>query len=683
VSKIVRFYLPARSRPLRALRRSCQLQGLAWVVSLALCACSSAGESAERGGAGDADAPARQGGATPAGPSGAAPSSLRPMSAFEELPRLRLQLQAAGASSASPTLDNKDHNHYWAEQDGAFVLFDEPGPAVINRFWHTGESKLLYEFLFDGEPEPRLRIAGSALWGAQTAPFVAPLTLDDERSSGGAVSYYPIGFEKSLLIRARPTGEQSLDFYNIGFTRYPDPGDVHTYTGREDMRDAVRAWSAAGDALLGSAPGELAADGGSELVAGVTYTLVELSGPRQISELRFELPALNDPEQAQAVAAQLQQIRLKMYWDGHAEPAVDAGFSDFFAGSGVAPARVRALPIGSENGRFYCFFPMPFEHSARIVLENRGERALPELRYRVVHRASEADFAELGAFHAQFNSVEATELGRDYDLLDVEGSGHYVGVNITFPEHGVTLEGNERVYVDGARSPAIRGTGTEDFFNGGWYFARGSFSTPTHGAQLDDEDGPETIAYRFNLSDPIPFRSAIRIAIQHGAASDNELPYRSVAYYYASDRVRLKQGAALRPADDSDAARHEYSAPGSERVSRTSRFYSDDPEHYTLEGVALVEPSQFRVAIDPDNRGLVLRQLTHADERVQRADVYVDDAWAGRFHAPRSDSALALWEQDLLIPERLTRGKTSLKVRVDPAEDAWDELGYQWFEITP
>jgi hypothetical protein len=32
------------------------------------------------------------------------------------------------------------------------------------------------------------------------------------------------------------------------------------------------------------------------------------------------------------------------------------------------------------------------------------------------------------------------------------------------------LEGDERVFVDGQESPHIYGTGTEDFYESGWYF---------------------------------------------------------------------------------------------------------------------------------------------------------------------------------------------------------------------
>jgi len=64
-----------------------------------------------------------------------------------------------------------------------------------------------------------------------------------------------------------------------------------------------------------------------------------------------------------------------------------------------------------------------------------------------------------------------------------DGQGKFVGVSHTM--RGVSyrgyLEGDERVYVDGARTPQIHGTGTEDFYEGGWYFNRDVFSEPLNG----------------------------------------------------------------------------------------------------------------------------------------------------------------------------------------------------------
>ena len=49
------------------------------------------------------------------------------------------------------------------------------------------------------------------------------------------------------------------------------------------------------------------------------------------------------------------------------------------------------------------------------------------------------------------------------------------------------MEGDERVHFDGSRSPAIYGTGTEDFFSGAYYYNRGRFTLPDHGLTAKED----------------------------------------------------------------------------------------------------------------------------------------------------------------------------------------------------
>ena len=48
--------------------------------------------------------------------------------------------------------------------------------------------------------------------------------------------------------------------------------------------------------------------------------------------------------------------------------------------------------------------------------------------------------------------------------------------------HENFLEGDERIYTDGGRSPLIIGGATETYFNGSWYFCERAFACPVHGA---------------------------------------------------------------------------------------------------------------------------------------------------------------------------------------------------------
>ena len=122
------------------------------------------------------------------------------------------------------------------------------------------------------------------------------------------------------------------------------------------------------------------------------------------------------------------------------------------------------------------------------------------------------------------------------------------------------LEGDEHILVDGARTPVVLGTGTEDFFNGGFYFEDGPFGLPSHGNVAHDTTagGDATSAYRFLVSDPIAFRDHVHLSLQHGPADDVDVGAATLVYYYRQSRVRLVQTDSLIVGDAADESAHGY-----------------------------------------------------------------------------------------------------------------------------
>ncbi len=238
----------------------------------------------------------------------------------------------------------------------------------------------------------------------------------------------------------------------------------------------------------------------------------------------------------------LRRCVIRMYWDGEDQPSVEAPIGDFF-GVGFSEYRdFAALPLGMTSGGFYCYFPMPFSKSARIEVENQSARKIHAFYYHITHHRFdklEKD-AETGRFHARWRH-EKTMPGSNFTLLEAEGAGHYVGCNLNMqgvkPLSFWFLEGDEMIYVDGEQHPpAYHGTGTEDYFNSGWYFRTGTFSAPFHGLTLKDTLRSRISAYRFHIEDPIPFKKSIRVTIEHGGVNDAPgSDYSSTAYWYQTE----------------------------------------------------------------------------------------------------------------------------------------------------
>jgi len=94
------------------------------------------------------------------------------------------------------------------------------------------------------------------------------------------------------------------------------------------------------------------------------------------------------------------------------------------------------------------------------------------------------------------------------------------------------LEGNFKAFIDGEEKPSLEETGTEDWGNGGWYWAKGTFHDSYHG--LTVKEGRKISAYRFHRG-AIPFDKSFRAIIHHGEFDEVKGNYSSVAYFYTQE----------------------------------------------------------------------------------------------------------------------------------------------------
>ena len=144
-----------------------------------------------------------------------------------------------------------------------------------------------------------------------------------------------------------------------------------------------------------------------------------------------------------------------------------------------------------------------------------------------------------GRFYAVWNRQE-TPLGEFHRFLSHKGKGHYVGTihEAQGLRAGMTLffEGDDSTYVDGKMR--LHGTGSEDYYNGGWYalldrWDRGN-SLPVHGCLDYSLPMGRTGGYRFFLNDKMSFEKEIYHAIEHGPEHNNfPVDYTSMAFLYS------------------------------------------------------------------------------------------------------------------------------------------------------
>ena len=133
----------------------------------------------------------------------------------------------------------------------------------------------------------------------------------------------------------------------------------------------------------------------------------------------------------------------------------------------------------------------------------------------------------------EVNNVTNLKGEGNYTVLDVEGTGHYVGCNLTVKHYQGSWwgEGNDMFFIDGEEYPSLNGTGTEDYFNHAWGMQRNAF--PFFGTIVHegDTDGFH-VSYRFHITDPVRFEKRLRVTIEHGHANHLSDDWSSTAYWY-------------------------------------------------------------------------------------------------------------------------------------------------------
>lgn len=287
---------------------------------------------------------------------------------------------------------------------------------------------------------------------------------------------------------------------------------------------------------------------------GATYTVLNVNGPGEIAHIWFTI-ADNEPYN-------LKRIVLRMYWDNEKDPSVEAPIGDFFGlGLGVYHSWQSELLSVGDDKALNCFFPMPFEHHARITITNEGTQPILALYYNINYRTYSHPLPPGTLyFHAEYRQAQPnhgwtddwqnnqtplvndkTNLnGKDnYVFMTAKGHGQYVGVTLSVLQNQDFWwgEGDPMFYIDGSKMPDMTGTGSEDYFLGAWDFGGHPFSYQLYGAPVVGRElaGSRSSVYRFHLAQPIPFHTSFKATIEHGNANHRSDNFYSVAYWYQAN----------------------------------------------------------------------------------------------------------------------------------------------------
>jgi hypothetical protein len=554
--------------------------------------------------------------------------------------------------------------------------------------------------------------------------FPVPLAITWSATKGADLSWVPISFERSFRMA------YSRTHYGTGYYIY------HQYARGTKLSQPIRAWNT--ETSPGSDVLELINRSGTDIAptnnvsersgslakleAGETKSLAILTnGPATIRRLSFSVPR----EQA----IEFGRARLRITWDGRREASVDAPVALFF-GAGTLYNRdgreylVKAFPsyirFGAQGVELSCFFPMPFFESARVELIGSSKGSVEDVTWSIRSQPIKDAPAQVGYFHATYANHPGTARGQDLILLDTrktEGggdwSGSFVGTSFIFSERAVlgTLEGDPRFFFDDSQTPQAYGTGTEEWGGGGDYWGGRNMTLPFAGhpvgarneAEARNEEDKIESAYRFLLSDLMPFGKNALIRLEHGGQNESVEHYQTVTYWYGAPAPALIKTDELKVGEaESERTHHYVSREGSAAYEITSRYeWGVDsiggtnvvyPPH-TERGRKTTGSSQFQLKLEPKNLGVLLRRKLDYQFPNQRAEIFVADArkeptdsdWkpAGIWYLAGGNTCVysnpkeelgstqhnvqasnrRFRDDEFLLPRELTEGRSSIWVR--------------------
>jgi Protein of unknown function (DUF2961) len=254
---------------------------------------------------------------------------------------------------------------------------------------------------------------------------------------------------------------------------------------------------------------------------GATHVLADIEGAGTIDRIWMTIED-RSPEA-------LRGLRLEMFWDGAATPAVSVPLGDFFLhGAGEMLPMETDLLASPEGRSFVSYIPMPFRRRARLVIVNESPRQVNLIFYDVNYRRLARQPNDALYFHAWWSRERATALGRDFRILPrVSGRGRFLGASVTVltnPVYGEAWwgEGETKIFLDGDRDHAsLVGTGTEDYIGTAW--GQGAYLNRFQGAPIANwAGGGRWTFYRWHVPDPIFFGREIEVRLQQmGGARKN------------------------------------------------------------------------------------------------------------------------------------------------------------------
>ncbi len=358
-------------------------------------------------------------------------------------------------------------------------------------------------------------------------------------SSKGFNSFIPITFSKSILIYftndTRSSNYDAASFKQISYTLFNDNREVEGFAGldylSDDCLEALKTANEANEFTLADLNNNF------KVKALEEVEVYNKANPGAISLITMELPEV----QTEDLKEVLRYTYIKAYWDDISLPAIELSLGDFF-GSPAEVKDYKTINIGvTKDNIFYARFYMPFE-KARILIGNKlNEEVSINIDFED-ENITKDEANESMRFCASWQKCSDRDLNcdrwPDSTTLTLTGSGRLVGQywhTYQLFEGFWWGEGDERIFVDGEKTPSWAGTGAEDVIGYAyaipysWEFST-LFRAHPVGAKESGNVGDKINVLMFG-NDAVAFDTSLEMSLEK-YWSDDYCLLSAVSYYY-------------------------------------------------------------------------------------------------------------------------------------------------------
>jgi len=231
---------------------------------------------------------------------------------------------------------------------------------------------------------------------------------------------------------------------------------------------------------------------------------------------------------------QAKDLRFKIVYNDNIPSKVDVGLLDLVHLGGKL-RQYRSMYSSLHGTEFEFSMPIPFVNGIDIIIDNLSDRQFSGLAIKVEIDSQQRSNMRLNAF-TDFKELDKRQL---LDIVKVRGAGVFCGFNLLHDGAINFQEGNEYISVDDCM--VWKGTGTEDYYNCGYYYSKGEVDLPLHGLVVKDRDGITVSAYRIQKLDAVSFNRNLYVTLEAGCPKKRTgsfpATYRWAAFWYLKSDV--------------------------------------------------------------------------------------------------------------------------------------------------